>query len=736
MGDHTRSAGGSSGAPPETGGKQAVLVEMRVPRTPGAARAAGDLPGAAVADVAGFELDTSYDPVRSTPTGDTARGLLGADEEVVIVRGTIDPARIPELEAHPNVLKVWRDAPIAPFVAVEAAPSREAPAPFVSPMMGFGTCPAGTCDCLPGVAKGTLTDVARYLGADQLWAQGINGSGIVIGIVDGGITALGRPARVGESPRVPRVTGGWPTQDWGTTAGGWQNHGNMTATDALGIAPEANIYDIRVSDGATISAALAGFQWAINQHRADGTPQILSNSWGLYQSAWDPEYARDANHPFTRKVVEAIDEGILVLFAAGNCGGACPTEHCGDDVGPGRSIWGANGHPRVMTVGAVNKDEQLAGYSSQGPAALAVEKPDFCSITHFQGYFASDTGTSAATPVAAGVVALLKQAVPSLNQEQAKLALRSTAKDIGPAGWDAHSGAGIIRARAAYDLLKPTSPPPSSPSGPPRPGEWEALGGTCVSAPAAATWPGGPLQTFVLGPDHGVYRRARVGSGWTDWENLGARSVATPAAVCSGADQVHVFAIGADAAVYRKGWDGAAWSAWQSLGGTATRGVAAVSAAAGQLECFTIGVNSHLYHKRWDGAAWGRWTPLGGTCAWGPSAVAVGPDRVHVFAVGLDSGVYHRRRDGEAWSAWESLGGVSRYGVGAAAWEEGRLACFAVGVDGVLYRKTWDGAIWSRWEPLGGAWVSAPAAVASASGRVDIFVVGADGGLYHRSLER
>src|SRR5919202_4076118 len=140
MGDHTRSAGGSSGAPPETGGKQAVLVEMRVPRTPGAARAAGDPPGAAVGDVAGFELDTSYDPVRSTPTGDTARGLLGADEEVVIVRGTIDPARIPELEAHPNVLKVWRDAPIAPFVAVEAAPSREAPAPFVSPMMGFGTC--------------------------------------------------------------------------------------------------------------------------------------------------------------------------------------------------------------------------------------------------------------------------------------------------------------------------------------------------------------------------------------------------------------------------------------------------------------------------------------------------------------------------------------------------------------------------------------------------------------------
>jgi hypothetical protein len=55
--------------------------------------------------------------------------------------------------------------------------------------------------------------------------------------------------------------------------------------------------------------------------------------------------------------------------------------------------------------------------------------------------------------VAAGVVALLKQARPSLTQEVAKRLLKSTAKDIGPPGWDRHSGAGIIQAKAAYDKL-------------------------------------------------------------------------------------------------------------------------------------------------------------------------------------------------------------------------------------------------------------------------------------------
>jgi len=148
----------------------------------------------------------------------------------------------------------------------------------------------------------------------------------------------------------------------------------MTSTDALGMAPQAQIYDIRISDGSAISSALAGFQWAIDQHRTDGTPHILSNSWGIFQESWDPTYARDPNHPFTLKVVEAINEGILVLFAAGNCGATCPDGRCGPDTGPGRDIWGANGHPWVMTVGAVNRNEEFVGYSSQGPAALDAKK--------------------------------------------------------------------------------------------------------------------------------------------------------------------------------------------------------------------------------------------------------------------------------------------------------------------------------------------------------------------------
>src|SRR5437867_7852692 len=137
------------------------------------------------------------------------------------------------LEDQPNVVMVWTDAPIAPF-----------PAP---PM---GPCPIPPCDCDPSTAKGTTADVAQYLGVNQIRAAGYRGKGIVVGVVDGGIAAKNRPVLPAEIPFTftDRVIDGYPA-DWGTTSADWGGHGNMTSFDVLAMAPEAQIYDIRISDG-------------------------------------------------------------------------------------------------------------------------------------------------------------------------------------------------------------------------------------------------------------------------------------------------------------------------------------------------------------------------------------------------------------------------------------------------------------------------------------------------------
>ena len=543
------------------GDQQRVLIEIRVPASQVVSKT---MQTAAGLGVTGFQLDTGYQPVPINPSPDHEPQLRASNEQTVLIRGRIETSRIPQLEAQDNVIKVWRDTRISPFDGMRVQEDQDA---LVMPMEGFGACPIGTCDCSPGVAKGAIADVANYLGVNQIWAAGQKGEGIVVGVVDGGNTAQGRPINTQDTSHpgwpgklIPNVIGGWPAASWGTTGVDWGWHGNMTATDVLGMAPNAKIYDIRISEGdteETISAALAGFQWAIGQHRLDGTPHILTNSWGIFQESWDADYARNPNHPFTRKVVEALDEGILVLFAAGNCGGTCPDGRCGVDTGPGKSIWGANSHPRVITVGAVNKNEQFVGYSSQGPGALDPNKPDFCSVTHFQGYFTSDSGTSAATPIAAGVVALLKQANPSLSQDQAKSALKATARDIGPAGWDQHSGAGIIQGKAAYDQVARSV----SASGP------------------VVSWGSNRLDAFVLGTNSRLYHKWWNGSAWgpstTGYEDLGGTILSSPEVVSWGPNRLDIFVLGTNSRLYHKWWNGSAWgpstTGYEDMGGTILR---------------------------------------------------------------------------------------------------------------------------------------------------------------------
>ncbi|MEH3104111.1 MAG: S8 family serine peptidase [Sphingomonas phyllosphaerae] len=436
----------------QDGGRMTVLIEMRVQSgTPGilAMESARGLGGPPV------EIDPSFQPVPgAAPAGIAAAGM-GAEDTTYTVRGTIDADQIEALRAQPDVVAVWSDAPIDHFG------TDEVDGPGNDSSFAPGDCPIPPCDCASNVPKGTIADVVAYLKINEVWAQGTKGAGIAIGIVDGGITAAGRTIRNSDTTHpdwpnklIPQVTKGWPVADWGTTGASWGWHGNMTATDALGMAPEAEIYDMRISDGESVGQALQAYQWALNLFKSTGKPQILSNSWGMWQKAWAPDYATNPDHPFTKKVVECIDAGMIVLFAAGNCGLTCGGTKCAADKGPGKDIWGANGHEKVITVGAVNRLEQFVGYSSQGPAALHPQKPDICGITHFTGFFGSDSGTSAACPVVAGLVALMKQAKPSATQAKIKASLKATAKNIGPGGWDQHSGSGIVQGKAAVAHIK------------------------------------------------------------------------------------------------------------------------------------------------------------------------------------------------------------------------------------------------------------------------------------------
>jgi subtilisin family serine protease len=182
----------------------------------------------------------------------------------------------------------------------------------------------------------------------------------------------------------------------------------------------------------------------------------------MFHPSWDfpaghpGRYYDNHNHRFNIVVGSLAAAGADILFAAGNCGPACPDGRCRPIVLGFRYINGANSHPDVYSVAGADTNRQLVGYSSQGPGILANNKPDLTAYTHFLGSEAfgqgsADSGTSTACPVAAGVVAALRSAFPfdSANPNRAPGNVRafvraSAVRRARAPGWTPQYGWGII----------------------------------------------------------------------------------------------------------------------------------------------------------------------------------------------------------------------------------------------------------------------------------------------------
>lgn len=169
------------------------------------------------------------------------------------------------------------------------------------------------------------------------------------------------------------------------------------------------------------------------------------------------------------KIIEnAWDKGIVVVAAAGN-------------EGPDPSTISSPGiSPKIITVGAMDDvdtvvriDDQVADFSSRGPTPDGLVKPDILcpgvniiSLRSPKSYldkmykssrietnYFTLSGTSMATPICAGVVALMLQHNPNLNPDQIKQILLATAED-----WALPSnvqGKGYINAERAVNAQLP-----------------------------------------------------------------------------------------------------------------------------------------------------------------------------------------------------------------------------------------------------------------------------------------
>lgn len=415
----------------------------------------------------GLELDEDSAPVPLFGSGKEsaalglsmesfASGELSPDlpSTSKIVSCTIDAAQREKVAARED-LRVW------PNSALTLLDSDTLPEPSEQEALIDGAWSTGRVDCRPFRPGATIGAIRHLLGVDAIWREGFRGQNIIVGILDEGVDGSTYPviggfsrANAGQQPGTAPVT----------------SHGSMCAADVLIAAPMARLYDYPFLGVPRSGGALQMFHAVLDQRRKDGTPHLTNNSYG-FVGVPDPNRApnhevHDRNHPLHRKVAEVVQSGAPAFFAAGNCGSDCPSGAChGSGIGAGRSIHASNSLEDVITVAAVNSRHERIGYSSQGPGMFDREKPDVAAYSHIFANFGPgrpggmqqpfDNGTSAATPVATGVAALILSAIPGVSPSDLKAAIIQTAIQTGPTvGWSPDFGYGVINAAGLYSLLR------------------------------------------------------------------------------------------------------------------------------------------------------------------------------------------------------------------------------------------------------------------------------------------
>ncbi len=310
--------------------------------------------------------------------------------------------------------------------------------------------------------RATLDESVPLIGAPQVWqmkdarGQAVTGQGIRVAIIDTGIDYT-HPDLGGDFGPGYKVVGGYDFAN--DDADPMDDHGHGTHVAGIvaangrlkGVAPDAQLLAYKVLNaqgGGSLSDIIAAIEQAANP---DGDPTTDDAVDVVNLSLGGPG---DPDDPDSQAVDAAVDLGVVVVVAAGN-------------DGPGYQSVGAPGVARkALTVGASDKTDHLAAFSSRGPIHKSwAIKPDVVApgvmitstvpVTGELGApsrYRSLRGTSMATPHVAGSAALLKQLHPTWTPLDIKAALMNTAEDLGVGVYD--QGAGRIQVdRAAMTPL-------------------------------------------------------------------------------------------------------------------------------------------------------------------------------------------------------------------------------------------------------------------------------------------
>jgi len=306
---------------------------------------------------------------------------------------------------------------------------------------------------------GDATNQVEMLSVDFLHEQDFTGEGITMAILDSGFPNVFSNDAFSNAVAEGRILGTYDFAERQENVDGTGSHGAQTFSDIAGLldgefvgtAPKASYYLYRTEFAPTENPVEEAW-WVEALERADSLGVYVTNTSLGYQDFDDSRYdhsyqdldgqttiaARGANHAF--------DKGMIVVTSAGNDGGGFTFVATPADA------------PGALTVGAVDSNGNLAGFSSIGPTVDGRIKPDVmakgasAAVVDQFGNVTTNSGTSFSSPIMAGAVASLWQSRPeSPNYQIMQLVREASSMFNNPSD---EMGYGIPNFEEAYNALQ------------------------------------------------------------------------------------------------------------------------------------------------------------------------------------------------------------------------------------------------------------------------------------------
>ena len=274
-------------------------------------------------------------------------------------------------------------------------------------------------------------------GISQAW-QYTRGAGVTIAIIDTGVDSSHQDLQgvvVGgtDVSGIGRPDGQQPvgvSSEHGTMVASLAaGRGNSGGNGVIGSAPEASILSVSMSfQGTSVPAdqqIAKAVVWAVD-NGADIISLSLTRNTREWPESWDEAFGY------------AEDNDVVIVAAAGN-------------RGSGTEVVGAPATmPGVLTVGGVDRAGFASASASSQGITIGVMAPSEDLVGAYPGnQYAEWAGTSGATPIVAGIVALVRAAHPQLDAANIINRILSTATPVTASTPDPLYGYGLVDAYQA-----------------------------------------------------------------------------------------------------------------------------------------------------------------------------------------------------------------------------------------------------------------------------------------------